>query len=329
MELRTLGDGLEVTEIGFGCMGMSWGYGPAADRREMAGVIRAAADAGVNFFDTAEVYGPFANEELLGEALEPVREQVVLATKFGFDLDPDGGPWPIGLNSRPERIKQVAEEALRRLRTDSIDLFYQHRVDPDVPIEEVAGAVGELVAAGKVRHLGLSEASAATIRRAHAAFPVTAVQTEYSLWTREPEDEVLPVLEELGIGFVPYSPLGRGFLAGSFDAETEIHPSDVRAGQPRFAATTREQNLEALENLKGLAETHGATPGQLALAWLLSRGEWIVPIPGTRRRERMEENIGAADLALSAADLEAISDAISPATVAGERYTGDDKEMVE
>jgi aryl-alcohol dehydrogenase-like predicted oxidoreductase len=329
MKTRTLGDGLEVTALGFGCMGMSWGYGPPSDREPMVQTIRAAAEAGITFFDTAEVYGPYLNEELVGEALEPFRGEVVVATKFGFDMDPGGGPWPAGLDSRPEQIRKVADAALKRLRVDAIDLFYQHRVDPEVPIEEVAGTVGELIAAGKVKHLGLSEASAATIRRAHATYPVTAVQSEYSLWSRGVEDEVLPACEELGIGFVPYSPLGRGFLAGSFDVDTEVGEDDIRAEQPRFAAETREQNLEVLARFEELAEANGATPGQLALAWLLSRRDWIVPIPGTRRRERMEENNGAVELSLGAAELEAIGDVVSPLTITGARYGAGDQAMVQ
>lgn len=277
-------------------------------------------ELGVTFFDTAEVYGPHTNEELVGEALEPLRDQVVIATKFGFKLDLNGGAWPIGVDSRPEQIKKIADASLKRLRTSHIDLFYQHRVDPMVPIEDVAGAVGELIRAGKVKHFGLSEASAATIRRAHGVQPVTAVQTEYSLWSREPETDILPTLEELGIGFVPYSPLGRGFLAGAFTADTQFAADDFRAGNPRFRAEALEKNSNLIEALKTIAQGKGATPGQLALAWLLAQKPSIVPIPGTRKLSRLEENIGAASLNLDSDDLAAIETAVKANAITGKRY---------
>ena len=318
MHRRTLGQGLQVSAIGLGCMGMSQSYGPnPGDRQAMIGVLRGAVEIGINFFDTAEVYGPFVNEELVGEALAPVRDEVVMATKFGWRIENGKS---VGLDSSPERIRQVAEESLRRLRADTLDLFYQHRVDPDVPIEEVAGAVGELVQAGKVRHFGLSEASAATIRAAHAVFPVTAVQSEYSLWTRDPEPEVLPTLAELGIGFVPFSPLGKGFLTGTVDPSTSFAAGDVRGTIPRFTAENRAANGALVDHVAGLAAVKGATPGQVALAWLLAQQPWIVPIPGTRRRERLEENAAAATVALSAdevADLDALARRIG---VQGNRY---------
>lgn len=318
MHTRTLGQGLQVSAIGLGCMGMSQSYGPnPGDRQAMIGVLRDAVELGINFFDTAEVYGPFVNEELVGEALAPVRNEVVIATKFGWRIE---GGKSVGLDSSPQRIKQVADESLRRLRVDTLDLFYQHRVDPDVPVEDVAGAVGELVQAGKVRHFGLSEASAATIRAAHAVFPVTAVQSEYSLWTRDPEPEVLPTLAELGIGFVPFSPLGKGFLTGTVDTSTQFADGDVRATIPRFAPENRAANHALVEHVAELATAKGATPGQVALAWLLAQQPWIVPIPGTRRRERLEENSAATTVALSAdelADLDTIATRIG---VKGNRY---------
>ncbi|WP_213774411.1 aldo/keto reductase [Bradyrhizobium sp. dw_78] len=321
MKKRVLGKaGLEVSALGLGCMGMSWAYGAAGDRNEMIALLRSAVELGVTFFDTAEVYGPRTNEELVGEALAPLRDKVVIATKFGFKLDPQGGASPVGVDSRPGHIKEVAEAALKRLRTDHIDLFYQHRVDPAVPIEDVAGAVGELVRAGKVKHFGLSEASAATIRRAHAVHPVTAVQSEYSLWSREPEAEVLPALEELGIGFVPYSPLGRGFLTGAFSADTKFADDDFRKRNPRFQAEALQNNVALVDALKNIARQKGATSGQLALAWLLAQKPWIVPIPGTRKRTRLEENVGAAELALTAADLKMIETAIGTHTIQGQRY---------
>jgi aryl-alcohol dehydrogenase-like predicted oxidoreductase len=321
MKKRKLGrSGLEVSAIGLGCMGMSFGYGPAADKQEMISLLRTAVDRGVTFFDTAEVYGPFSNEELLGEALSPFRGRVVIATKFGFKLDPDGGPKWVGLDSRPQHIKQVAEASLKRLRVDAIDLFYQHRVDPDVPIEDVAGAVKDLIREGKVRHFGLSEAGAQTIRRAHAVQPVTAVQSEYSLWWRSPEKEVLPTLEELGVGLVPFSPLGKGFLTGKIDEKTTFDSTDFRNLVPRFTPEVRKGNLALVELLARIAKRKKATPAQVALAWLLFRKPWIVPIPGTRKLERLEENIGAAIVDLTADDLREIESAASKITVQGDRY---------
>jgi aryl-alcohol dehydrogenase-like predicted oxidoreductase len=329
MKKRILGKtGLEVSALGLGCMGMSWAYGAAGDRSEMIALLRGAVELGVTFFDTAEVYGPKANEELVGEALAPVRDKIVIATKFGFKLDPQGGPWPVGVDSRPEHIKEVADAALKRLRTDHIDLFYQHRVDPSVPIEDVAGTVGDLIKAGKVKHFGLSEASAATIRKAHSVHPVTAVQSEYSLWSRDPEKEVLPVLEELGIGFVPYSPLGRGFLTGAFSTETKFADNDFRKHNPRFQADALQKNVALVDALKDIASQKGATPAQLALAWLLAQRSWIAPIPGTRKRSRLEENIGAADLVLSAADLQKIEAAVGDNAVEGKRYGEHELTMV-
>jgi aryl-alcohol dehydrogenase-like predicted oxidoreductase len=319
MKARTLGNsGLKVSAVGLGCMGMSFGYGPAADKQEMTALLRKAVDRGVTFFDTAEVYGPFTNEELLGEALSPFRGRVVIATKFGFRLDPDGGSKWVGLDSRPQHIRQVAEASLKRLRIDAIDLFYQHRVDPDVPIEEVAGAVKDLIREGKVRHFGLSEAGAPTIRRAHAVQPVTALQSEYSLWWRSPEKEVLPTLEELGL--VPFSPLGKGFLTGTIDQNTKFDSSDFRNVVPRFTPEARKGNLALVELLAGIAARKKATPAQIALAWLLARKPWIVPIPGTRKLERLEENIGAAAVDLTADDLREIDSAASKITVQGDRY---------
>jgi len=329
MNKRILGkSGLEVSALGLGCMGMSWAYGPAGDKAEMISLLRAAVDHGVNFFDTAEVYGPFTNEELVGEALAPVRDQVVIATKFGFKLDPDGGVRPVGVDSRPEQIKRVAEASLTRLRTDVIDLFYQHRVDPNVPIEDVAGAVRDLIQEGKVKHFGLSEAGANTIRRAHAVQPVTAVESEYSLWTRDPEKEILPVLEELGIGFVPYSPLGRGFLTGAISAKTTFDPSDRRNSYPRFTQEARQGNQILLDSITNIAARKNATPAQIALAWLLAQKPWIIPIPGTRKLSRLEENIGAATLELTNADLQEINRAVPPGDVHGERYNEHDMHMI-
>ncbi|GAA3315936.1 aldo/keto reductase [Arthrobacter ramosus] len=318
MHIRTLGQGLEVSAIGLGAMGMSQSYGPnPGDRDEMISVLRSAVDQGVTFFDTAEVYGPYVNEELVGEALEPIRDRVVMATKFGWDIR-DGRM--VGLDSRPEQIRRVAEASLKRLRTDVIDLFYQHRVDPEVPIEDVAGAVGELIAEGKVKHFGLSESSAATIRRAHSVQPVTAVQSEYSLWTRDPEAEVLPTLAELGIGFVPFSPLGKGFLTGTVDASTAFTEGDIRRRVPRFQAENLAVNEKLVDHVKSLAEAKGSTPGQIALAWLLAQQPWIVPIPGTRRTERIRENAAATQLALSAderSDLDSLAQRIG---IRGDRY---------
>jgi aryl-alcohol dehydrogenase-like predicted oxidoreductase len=321
MKTRTLGkSNLEVSAVGLGCMGMSFGYGPAADRQEMISVIRSAVEHGVTFFDTAEVYGPFINEELVGEALAPFRGQVVIATKFGFKHDPNGGKQWVGLDSRPEHIKEVAEASIKRLRVDAIDLFYQHRVDPDVPIEEVAGAVKKLIKEGKVRHFGLSEAGVQTIRRAHAVHPVTALQSEYSLWWRNPEAEVLPTLEELGIGLVPYSPLGRGFLTGKIDEHTTFDSSDFRNIVPRFTQEARKANQAVVDLLSAIARRKNATPAQIALAWLLAQKPWIVPIPGTRKLERLEENLGAAEVELTSADLHEIDSATSKITVQGARY---------
>jgi aryl-alcohol dehydrogenase-like predicted oxidoreductase len=319
MKKRTLGNAdLEVSEVGLGCMGMSQSYGPSPDRQEMISLIRTAVERGVTFFDTAEVYGPFVNEELVGEALFPFRGDVVIATKFGFRFDSEGRQ--VGLSSRPEHIKQVADASLQRLRVHAIDLFYQHRVDLDVPIEDVAGAVKELIQEGKVKHFGLSEAAAGTIRRAHAVQPVTAVQSEYSLWTRTPEDEVLPTLEELGIGFVPFSPLGKGFLTGKIDESTTFDSSDIRTTIPRFTSEARRANQALVELLGAIAAGKNATPAQLALAWLLAQKPWIVPIPGTRRLERLEENIGAAAVDLTPDDLHEIESAASKIKVEGARY---------
>ena len=321
MQKRKLGNSnLEVSAIGLGCMGMSFSYGPPADKQEMISLLHAAVERGVTFFDTAEVYGPFTNEELVGEALSPFRGQVVVATKFGFKLDPNGGPQWVGLDSRPEHIKEVAEGSLKRLRVDAIDLFYQHRVDPDVPIEDVAGAVKDLIQEGKVKHFGLSEAGVQTIRRAHAVQPVTAVQSEYSLWWRRPEEEVLPTLEELGIGFVPYSPLGKGFLTGKIDENTTFDSSDFRNTLPRFTPEARKANQALVDLLGRIGERKNATPAQIALAWLLAQKPWIVPIPGTRKLERLEENIGAAALELTSDDLREIDSASSEIPVQGARY---------
>jgi aryl-alcohol dehydrogenase-like predicted oxidoreductase len=318
MHTRTLGQGLEVSAVGLGAMGMSQSYGPnPGDRDDMIAVLRGAVDLGVTFVDTAEVYGPYVNEELVGEALAPLRDRVVVATKFGWDIA-DGRM--VGLNSRPEQIRAVAEASLRRLRVEAIDLFYQHRVDPDVPVEDVAGTVGELVAEGKVRHLGLSEAGAATIRRAHAVHPVTAVQSEYSLWTRDPEPEVLPTCAELGIGFVPFSPLGKGFLTGTVDSSTTFAEGDIRHRVPRFTAENRDANEALVGRARALAEARGATPGQVALAWLLAQQPWVVPIPGTRRLSRVQENADATTVALSAderAELDALATTVG---VSGNRY---------
>jgi aryl-alcohol dehydrogenase-like predicted oxidoreductase len=320
MQKRKLGNGnLEVSTLGLGCMGLSFGYGPAVDKQHGVAVIRAAYERGVTFFDTAEVYGPFTNEELVGEALAPVRDKVVIATKFGFEIDPADGQQR-GLNSKPAHIKQVAEASLKRLRTDRIDLFYQHRVDPAVPIEDVAGAVKDLIRAGKVKHFGLSEAGAQTIRRAHAVQPVTALQSEYSLWWREPEKEIVPVLQELGIGFVPFSPLGKGFLTGAIDAATTFDKSDFRNIVPRFSQDARKANQALVERLGEIARQKGATPAQVALAWLLAQKLWIVPIPGTTKLNRLEENIKAADVVLSASDLHQIEDALAMVDVQGARY---------
>jgi aryl-alcohol dehydrogenase-like predicted oxidoreductase len=320
MQKRKLGrSNLEVSAIGLGCMGLSFGYGPAVDKQAGISLIRAAVERGVTFFDTAEVYGPFTNEGLVGEALEPFREQVVIATKFGFDVDPKTGQQS-GLNSRPAHIKEVAEASLKRLRTETIDLFYQHRVDPNVPIEDVAGAVKDLIRQGKVKHFGLSEPGVQTIRRAHVVQPVTALQSEYSLWWREPEKEVIPTLEELGIGFVPYSPLGKGFLTGAIDANTTFDSSDFRNVVPRFTPEARKANQALVDLLGQIAKKKGATPAQIALAWLLAQKPWIVPIPGTTKLRRLEENIKAVDIKLIADDLREIERAVSNVTVQGARY---------
>jgi aryl-alcohol dehydrogenase-like predicted oxidoreductase len=321
MQKRKLGT-LEVSAIGLGCMGLSHAYGTAVDKATGAAFLRAAVERGVTLFDTAEVYGPFTNEELVGEALAPLRRQVVIASKFGFNIDLETGKQVSGLNSRPEHIRAVVEASLKRLRTDVIDLLYQHRVDPDVPIEDVAGAVKDLIAAGKVKHFGLSEAGAKTIRRAHAVQPVAALQSEYSLWWREPEESVFSTLEELGIGFVPFSPLGRGFLAGSVDANTAFTDGDYRNTLPRFSADARKANQALADKVAELAKAKRITPAQIALAWILARKPWIVPIPGTTKLHRLEENIGATSTSLSAADLSEIDQALATIPVQGNRYAG-------
>jgi aryl-alcohol dehydrogenase-like predicted oxidoreductase len=320
MQKRKLGNSnLEVSALGLGCMGMSSAYGPAADKQEMIVLIRTAVERGVTFFDTAEAYGPFVNEELVGEALEPLRNRVVIATKFGFDIDPKTGARTGGLNSHPEHIRQVVEASLKRLRTEVIDLLYQHRVDPNVPIEDVAGTIKDLIQAGKVKHFGLSEAAAQTIRRAHAVQPVTVVQSEYSLWTRDPEAEVLPICEELGIGFVPFSPLGAGFLTGKIDVSTTFHSTDFRNISPRFTPENRKANRALVDLLSKVAEQKRATPAQIALAWLLAQKPWIVPIPGTTKLHRLEENIGAVNVELTSDDLRAIENAAAKIQVQGAR----------
>jgi aryl-alcohol dehydrogenase-like predicted oxidoreductase len=318
MQKRTLGkSNLEVSALGLGCMGMSFGYGPAADKREMISLLHAAVERGITFFDTAEAYGPFINEELVGEGLATYRDHVVIATKFGFTFEPDGRR---GLSSRPAHIKEVAEASLKRLKVDAIDLFYQHRVDPDVPIEDVAGAVKDLIREGKVKHFGLSEAGVRTIRRAHAVQPVTALQSEYSLWWRAPESEVLPTLEELGIGFVPFSPLGKGFLTGKIDESTTFDSSDFRNVVPRFTSENRKANQALVDLVREIGERKQATPAQIALAWLLAQKPWIVPIPGTTKRHRLEENIGGAAIELTPDDLREIDRAAAQITVQGARY---------
>lgn len=321
MQKRKLGkSNLEVSALGLGCMGMSFSYGPPKDKQEMASVLRAAVDRGITFFDTAEVYGPYTNEELLGEALSAYKGKIAIATKFGFNLNPDGSPGWQGLNSRPERIKQVAENSLKRLRIDTIDLFYQHRVDPAVPIEDVAGAVKDLIQEGKVKHFGLSEAGVGTIRRAHAVQPVTALQNEYSLWWRRPEAEVIPTLEELGIGMVPYSPLGKGFLTGKIDETTDLKSNDFRSTLPRFAPEARKANQAVVDLLTSIGKQKNATPAQVALAWLLAQKPWIVPIPGTTKLSRLDENIGALSVELSKDDLRQIEEAASHIKIEGDRY---------
>ena len=328
MQKRKLGkSNLEVSAIGLGCMGMSFGYGPAKDEQEMIPVIRAAVERGVTFFDTAEVYGPFINEELVGEALAPFREQVVIATKFGFQFDPETRK-QAGLNSRPEHIKEVANASLKRLKTDVIDLFYQHRVDPAVPIEDVAGAVKDLIQEGKVKHFGLSEAGVQIIRRAHAVQPVTALQSEYSLWWREPEAEIMPVLEELGIGFVPFSPLGKGFLTGKIDENTTFDSTDFRNTVPRFAPEARKANRALVDLLETIAQRKMATPAQIALAWVLAQKPWMVPIPGTTKLHRLQENVAAASIELSERDLRDIESATSGITVQGARYSEGAQRMI-
>jgi len=328
MQKRKLGkSNLEVSTLGLGCMGMSFGFGPPADKKEMISLIRTAVERGVTFFDTAEVYGPFTNEELVGEALAPVREQVVIATKFGFKLDPSTGK-QAGLDSRPEHIKEVAEASLKRLKADVIDLFYQHRVDPDVPIEDTAGAVKELIQQGKVKHFGLSEAGVQTIRRAHKVQPVTALQSEYSLWWREPEAEVIPTLEELGIGFVPFSPLGKGFLTGKISEDTKFDKTDFRNRVPRFTPENRKANQAVVELLGKFAQEKKATPAQIALAWLLAQKPWIVPIPGTTKLHRLEENMGAADIELTPNDLRQLEIATSNIAVQGARYPEELQKLV-
>jgi aryl-alcohol dehydrogenase-like predicted oxidoreductase len=321
MQKRTLGcSSLEVSALGLGCMGMSFSYGPPPEKQEMISLLRSAVERGITFFDTAEVYGPFINEELVGEALAPSRGQVVIATKFGFKLDPKGGPGWLGLDSRPEHIKQVAEASLKRLKVDAIDLFYQHRVDPGVPIEDVAGAVKDLIREGKVKHFGLSEAGAQTIRRANSVQPVTAVQSEYSLWTRGPEEEVLPTIEELGIGFVPYSPLGKGFLTGKINENTTFDSTDFRNILPRFTPEARKVNQALVDLLGKIGGRKNATPAQIALAWLLAQKPWIVPIPGTTKLHRLDENIGAVAVELTLDDLREIDRTASKLTVQGTRY---------
>lgn len=325
MQTRELGrSGLRVSALGLGCMGLSYGYGPATDRAEAIALLRAAVEQGVTFFDTAEAYGPFLNEELLGEALAPFRDQLVIATKFGFK----DGHADAGLDSRPERIRAVAEASLSRLKTDRIDLFYQHRVDPNVPIEDVAGTVKDLIAEGKVKHFGLSEAGVDAIRRAHAVQPVAALQSEYSLWWREPEQAVLPVLEELGIGFVPFSPLGKGFLTGAINVGTQFAADDFRNSVPRFAAEARQANQVLVDRISAIAADKGATPAQIALAWLLAREPWIVPIPGTTKLHRLTENLGAAAVVLSEADLQQIGAALDSIAIVGDRYNAERQKLV-
>lgn len=329
MKKRKLGkSNLEVSTLGLGCMGMSYGYGPAPDKNEMISLIRMAVERGVTFFDTAEAYGPFANEELVGEALAPFRNQVVIATKFGFKIDPKAERGLNGVDSRPQHIKEVAEASLKRLKTEVIDLFYQHRVDPDVPIEDVAGTVKDLIQQGKVKHFGLSEAGVQTIRRAHAVQPVTALQNEYSLWFREPEKEVLPALEELGIGFVSFSPLGKGFLTGAIQENTQFGPTDFRSIVPRFTPENRKANQGLVELLSKFAQKKRATPAQIALAWILAQKPWMVPIPGTTKLHRLEENIGAADLELTAEDLGQLDDLSSQVEVQGARYPESAQRMI-
>jgi aryl-alcohol dehydrogenase-like predicted oxidoreductase len=330
MQKRTLGtNGLEVSAIGLGCMGLSFGLGPAVDRAQAIALVRAAAERGVTFFDTAQVYGPFTNEDVVGEALEPYRGKVAIATKFGFDIDPVTGENRGGLNSRPEQIRASTDSSLRRLRVDAIDLYYQHRVDPNVPIEEVAGTVRDLIAEGKVKHFGLSEAGVRTIRRAHAVQPVTALQSEYSLWWREPEAEILPTLEELGIGFVPFSPLGKGFLTGKIDESTTFDSTDFRNTVPRFSPENRKANQAVVDAVGAMATRKRATPAQIALAWVLAQKPWIVPIPGTTKLHRLEENLGAAEVALTPDDLRQIDAVVSAIPVQGARYPESSQRMID
>jgi len=328
MKKRTLGQNLEVSALGLGCMGMSYGLGPAADTGEMISLIRAAVDRGVTLFDTAQIYGPFTNESLVGEALAPVRDRVVIATKFGFAYDDDGKPAG-GLNSHPDSIRRTVDGSLKRLRVETIDLLYQHRVDPNVPIEDVAGTVKELIEAGKVKHFGLSEAGVKTIRRAHAVQPVTALQSEYSLWWREPEEEILPVLQELGIGFVPFSPLGKGFLTGKIDESTPLDPNDFRNTVPRFSPENRKANQAVVDLVKRIAAERNVTPAQIALAWLLAQKPWIVPIPGTTKLHRLEENLGAVNVELTPEDLREIEEASSKITIHGARYSEGSQRMID
>lgn len=325
MKTRKLGQGLEVSQLGLGCMGMSFGYGDPKDTKEMTELIHQALDLGITFFDTAEVYGPYINEELVGEALKPFKSKVAIATKFGFDIN-DGKS--VGLNSRPENIRKVAEASLKRLQVDAIDLFYQHRVDPNVPIEDVGGTVKELIKEGKVKHFGLSEAGVEVLRRAHGVQPVTALQSEYSLFWREPEDEIMPVLEELGIGFVPFSPLGKGFLTGKIDTATSFAANDFRASVPRFSEENLKQNFALVDLVKQVATEKNATPAQVALAWVLAQKPWIVPIPGTTKINRLQENIGAVDVSLSKEDLRRIDDAMSKINIVGERYPEASQKMI-
>ncbi|MFI5233883.1 MAG: aldo/keto reductase [Gemmatimonadales bacterium] len=329
MKTRTLGQNLKVSALGYGAMGLSQSYGRPTEKQQAIALIRAAVERGVTFFDTAQIYGLFKNEALVGEALEPYRGQVVIATKFGFNLDPETGEHRGGVSSRPELIRRLTEGSLKRLRVDAIDLYYQHRVDPKVPMEDVAGTIKDLIAEGKVKHFGLSEAGVENIRRAHAVVPVTALQSEYSLWTRDPEAQILPALEQLGIGFVPFSPLGRGFLTGAFDEQTKLDPHDYRNTVPRFSPEHRKANLAIVDLLKRIAAKKQATPAQIALAWLLGRKPWIVPIPGTTKLQRLEENLAAVDLELTADDLREIDEASSRIKIEGERYSAENMALVD
>jgi len=329
MNKRTLGNNLQVSAIGYGAMGLSFGYGPPTDKEQAIAVIRAAVERGVTFFDTAQVYGPFKNEEVVGEALEPFRGQVVIATKFGWNIDPESGQHLGGVNSRPELIRRLTEGSLKRLRVEAIDLYYQHRVDPNVPMEEVAGTVKDLIAEGKVKHFGMSEAGVQNIRRAHAVLPVTALQSEYSLWWREPEQQILPTLAELGIGFVPFSPLGKGFLTGKIDESTKLDAGDFRNTVPRFSSENRQANAAIVELVKRIAARKKSTPAQVALAWILAQAPWMVPIPGTTKVPRLEENLGAADVELTKDDLREIEVACSRIEIRGERYSAANQAMID